>query len=266
MNGRLDEHVDENLDDHLSEATRSPRSGPRRGTGRLVVEFIGQRMELTPRERLSFGRRADLELDTNTELGNVVGRFVHGNGFWWLQNEDPNRSLLVLDGRSGSTLVVAPGTATPLTFADAIVRLKAGRAHYELHLRLDVEGLSADLPTAVERDVLVPAVDVSLNREQRLLLVVFAESKLRNPHGPLLLPTNAEAASRLRWTTTKFNRKLDNLCVKFAKLGVPGLRGSSKHLAIDRRRRLTEHCLRAGIIGAVDLDQLATLASPVATS
>ena len=63
-------------------------------------------------------------------------------------------------------------------------------------------------------------------------------------------------ARRLGWSITKFNRKLDNLCDRFAKLGVGGLRGSLDQLATDRRRRLVEHAVESGLIDRSQLDRL----------
>ena len=53
---------------------------------------------------------------------------------------------------------------------------------------------------------------------------------------------------------TKFNRKLDGLCAKYSKAGVAGLHGSSDRLAKDRRTRLAEHVVEAGIVTLDDLE------------
>jgi hypothetical protein len=98
--------------------------------------------------------------------------------------------------------------------------------------------------------------DVMLTDEQRLLLLALAESTLREPHFKDELPANRAVARRLGWSITKFNRKLDNLCNRFTKLGVGGLRGSIDQLATDRRRRLVDHAIGSGLITA---DQLALL-------
>ena len=98
--------------------------------------------------------------------------------------------------------------------------------------------------------------DLPLTDEQRLLLLALAEPTLRDPHGTDELPANRAAARRLGWSITKFNRKLDNLCSRFSKLGVGGLRGSVDQLATDRRRRLVEHAVESGLITAAQLDRL----------
>ena len=95
----------------------------------------------------------------------------------------------------------------------------------------------------------VVAADVA---EQRLLLVALAEAQLRDPSAVLDLPTNRQIAASLGWTITKYNRKLDGLCVKFAAHGVSGLRGSTRSRATapaprrprSRRVRLADHAAR----------------------
>ena len=84
----------------------------------------------------------------------------------------------------------------------------------------------------------------------------MAETTLRDPHAGADLPTNRAVARRLGWSITKFNRKLDNLCNRFATLGVGGLRGSIDHLATDRRRRLVDHAVESGLVSADELELL----------
>ena len=83
--------------------------------------------------------------------------------------------------------------------------------------------------------------------------MALAEAQLREPSAVLDLPTNRQIAAGLGWTITKYNRKLDGLCVKFAAHGVSGLRGSTDALARDRRLRLVDHALHAGIVTPADL-------------
>src|SRR5918999_509016 len=75
------------------------------------------------------------------------------------------------------------------------------------------------------RSITIQLGDIMLTDEQRLLLLALAEGTLRDPHNNDELPTNRAVARRLGWSITKFNRKLDNLCNRFTKLGVGGLRG-----------------------------------------
>ena len=85
-------------------------------------------------------------------------------------------------------------------------------------------------------------------------VVALAEPALRDPFSrQISVPSNRQAALRLGWTLTRFNRKLDNVCQKLAKLGVPGLHGDLGELAVDRRRRLVEHAIQSGLVDTADL-------------
>ena len=64
---------------------------------------------------------------------------------------------------------------------------------------------------------------------------------------------------RDRWTITKFNRKLDNLCTKFDRLGVRGIKGDLGGMALSRRERLINHVITARIVTVDDLAELEAL-------
>ena len=81
------------------------------------------------------------------------------------------------------------------------------------------------------------------------LILALAEPTLRRAgSGSSAIPSNAAAARRLDWKPTTFNRKLDNVCEKFARAGVQGLRGDSGKLATSRRARLVEYATAARIV------------------
>jgi hypothetical protein len=93
-----------------------------------------------------------------------------------------------------------------------------------------------------------------LTSAQRLLLVVLCEPSLRRPsHAHGQFPTSAEAAMRLGWSLTAFNRKLDNVCDRLDRAGVAGLRGGRGNLATRRRVRLIEYALTARLVTMDDL-------------
>jgi hypothetical protein len=71
-----------------------------------------------------------------------------------------------------------------------------------------------------------------------------------------VLPTNAAASTRLGWSLTTFNRKLDNVCDKYARAGVKGLHGHPGQLATNRRARLVEYVVAAKIVRADHLPLL----------
>ena len=92
---------------------------------------------------------------------------------------------------------------------------------------------------------------------QKLVMVVLAEPMLlRDGSGRSDVPTNAKAAERLGWALTRFNRKLDNVCDKLDRQGVPGLRGGVTSSATNRRVRLVEHAVASRLVVREDLAML----------
>jgi len=88
-------------------------------------------------------------------------------------------------------------------------------------------------------------------------VVALAEGVLRQAvPGRGAIPSSADAALRLGWTITAFNRKLDNVCDKLDRLGVDGLRGGRGKLATNRRARLVEYAVATRLVGLGDLDLL----------
>ena len=95
---------------------------------------------------------------------------------------------------------------------------------------------------------------MTLTTSQRQLVVALAEHLLAQPTaGRATVPTSAEAAARLGWSMTTFNRKLDNVCEKLDKIGVDGLRGGRGGLATNRRARLVEYAVATRLVSADDL-------------
>jgi hypothetical protein len=229
---------------------------------RLHVEYCGEVTSLETSDELTFGRAGDVRIDDNPHLHRVLGRLWARGDQWWLTNEGRAISMQIADADSRSNVVLAPGAEIALSFPNSIVRFRAGLTDYELALRVpdreDEEELDDD-GDALWDDEFTDTIalgDVPLTDEQRLLLLALAEPTLRDPHTKEELPANRAVARRLGWSITKFNRKLDNLCNRFAKLGVGGLRGSIDQLATDRRKRLVEHAVESGLVSADQLDRL----------
>lgn len=84
--------------------------------------------------------------------------------------------------------------------------------------------------------------------------VALAEPLLRREGtGMSAIPSSTQAAARLGWTVTRFNRKLDNVCEKFDRIGVPGMRGGARGSATNRRARLVEHVIASRLVDRADL-------------
>ena len=150
-----------------------------------------------------------------------------------------------------------PGARLPVVFQDTVIRFSAGQTTYELGLMLENPPFvqaesSVDLggeTTTIGR--------VVMTMDQTLLVLALAESALRmQGAGSSNLPSSSEAAARLGWTLTKFNRKLDNVCQKLKKAGVQGLHGEIDRLASSRRARLVEYAISTGLVTTADLELL----------
>ena len=90
--------------------------------------------------------------------------------------------------------------------------------------------------------------------DQLRLILALAEPVLRGEgRASTTMPSNHEAATRLGWTMTRFNRKLDNVCQKLARNGVQGLHGGPDRLASNRRARLVEYALAVRLVTPADL-------------
>ncbi|MEI8051987.1 MAG: hypothetical protein WCI12_11195, partial [Actinomycetes bacterium] len=127
---------------------------------------------------------------------------------------------------------------------------------YELCLTVEDPPLRPVVRAGVEASGTAEGV-VAMTRDQRILIVVLAEAALREgSSGITKIPASSTAATRLGWTETKFNRKLDNVCDKLTRVGVRGLKGSVSDLASSRRARLVEYAVSVQLVTAEDLELL----------
>jgi hypothetical protein len=209
-----------------------------------------------PGQPWDIGREADLSLDDNRFLHRRFLRFVWEDGFWWIVNIGASLAATVSDPRTGTQSWLGPGARLPLIFPELVVVFTAGASSYELVVTN---------PSAPWHDPVVQPPQTGeatiegmpLTLSQRQLIVALAEPMLRREGpGVITIPSNAEAAERLGWQRTKFNRKLDNVCDKLDRLGVEGLRGGVSAHATNRRARLIEWAISTGLVTADDLGLL----------
>ena len=170
---------------------------------------------------------------------------------WWIASTASARIVQVSDPSGRVSTEVLPGTRVPVVFDPAHVVFSAGRTTYEF-------AIHGGLPysaSATSAELRSDRIDLPrLTAAQRLLVVVLCEPSLRFPsRNPGDYPTSAEAAARLGWSLTAFNRKLDNVCDRLDRAGVAGLRGGRGNLATRRRSRLVEYALAARLVTSDDL-------------
>lgn len=230
----------------------------------LTVDFCGEITELSPGEELTFGRAADLEIDSNPYLHRVVGRLVHLNDLWWVENLGSSIVLSLVDLHSRSHARITPGNGASITFPSSVIRFTAHQSTYEIDLRLPDAPEVDESPAAADDTTPPPGAaatmsvaNVTLTDKQLRLVLALAEESLRNPtRTRMVLPTNREVAERLGWKITTYNRALDYLSTKLERLGVTGLHGGGGDIAADRRERIVDWALDNRLVSESDLELL----------
>jgi hypothetical protein len=220
----------------------------------LRVEFCGEWHLLDPARPFVIGRDADLVVDDNPYLHRRFLEVRFQDGIWWLVNLGGQLSATTSDGEGRFQGWLAPGAHLPIVFEVMKVRFTAGSTAYELSLHLSESPFSANVTELEGSGDTTTLGRVVLTPDQKLLVVALAEAALQpDAGGRVSVPSSADAAARLGWPMTKFNRKLDNVCQKLKKAGVRGLHGGPDRLASDRRSRLVEYAVSVRLVTASDL-------------
>ena len=218
-----------------------------------TIEFCG---ELTPvdRDPFTIGRDADVVIDDDN-------RFLHRHflslsrqqGVLLLANVGSQLTATVSDTDGRLEAFLAPGAVLPIVFDETLVRFTAGPTTYEFTVRLtDPSFVASHIDENDTGDTTIGRV--TMTPDQMRLVLALAEPALRGTgRAGAAMPSSGEAATRLGWTPTKFNRKLDNVCQKLAAQGVRGLHGAPGRLASSRRARLVEYALAVRLITRDDL-------------
>ena len=222
----------------------------------LSVEFCGESLPVADGGSFTIGREGDLAVDDNQFLHR---RFLvlhqHGD-ICAISNVGTQLTATVADEAGHMEAFLAPGAWLPLVFDATFVTFTAGPTSYSLSIH------NTDPPFASTPVVATDAGDTTigathLTPDQRRLIVALAEPRLRGDgKASVVLPSSADAAARLGWTITRFNRKLDNVCQKLERLGVRGLHGDSDRLASNRRSRLVEYAVATRLVSRADLAML----------
>ena len=227
-----------------------------RAAGGITVDFIGEIFEVSTEVPFTIGREADLSIDDNPYLHRHFLSIFHEFGLWWLGNVGTLLSATVTDGTGQVQAWLAPGAKLPIVFSTMNVIFSAGSTTYEFTIHADADWYDTSMAamTASSSTTIAPVV---LTTSQRQLILALAEPVLtQSVPGRSSIPSAADAARRLGWSLTTYNRKLDNVCEKLDKLGVPGLRGDAGKLATQRRARLVEYAVSSHLVSVDDLPLL----------
>lgn len=222
----------------------------------LVLDFAGEIHRMQPGDDFTIGRRGNLVIEDNPYLHRDFLLINHDDGFWWVHNVGSRLPVQLTDAHGLMKAVLAPGARTPIIFDTTLLVFSAGATTYEIELQTE----AATYEKALVRQVASGETTIGateFTESQLLSIIALAEPILRNPgSGTELLPTSVQAAKRLGWTLTRFNRKLDNVCEKLERAGVSGLRGTVQAGAANRRTRLVDYALSTLLVTVDDLPKL----------
>ena len=161
----------------------------------LHLFFIDELTVANPGDVVTFGRSGDIEVDeANQYMHRIVGTFFDQDSVWWLANKS-RHGQLTLVGSTGRVTRLPPDAVAALSESTGVVRFDAGPSSYELGWTRP--GQDPLMPPVVDADDNVSDETtqfgvVSLNDEQRLLLVCLSEHRLRDSSAdPADLPPNA---------------------------------------------------------------------------
>jgi len=222
-------------------------------TAAVRVEFCGEWYDVDPEAGLGIGRESDLTIDDNPYLHRTFLKIYEEHDLWWIGNVGSLLSATVSDDSGQVQAWLAPGARLPIVFQTMHVMFSAGSTTYDLtvHTDRDYYNTGSAMNAGDGATTIMP---VTLTRSQRQLVVALSEQVLRQTlPGRGAIPSSADAAKRLGWPMTTFNRKLDNVCEKLDKIGVPGLRGAPGALATHRRARLVEYAVASHLVSIDDL-------------
>ncbi|WP_345218926.1 hypothetical protein [Georgenia halophila] len=222
----------------------------------MQLEFCGEWFPLDPEEPFVIGREGVLEIDDNPYLHRRFLEVSAHEGLWWMENVGSRLSATIADPEGNTQAWLAPGARLPIVYARTTVLFTAGPTTYELTL---VNDDPTFLPTRPAEEVEIGETTigpVTFTESQLQLVLSLAEPVLTGRGSTTSIPTSQEAAARLGWAITRFNRKLDNVCYKLHRHGVRGLRGGPRRLAVNRRARLVEHAVASRLVTAEQLPLL----------
>lgn len=222
--------------------------------GSLVrVFFCGEEYVVEPGCQFTVGREADLSLDGNPYLHRRLLQIEWRDGLWWIHNIGTRIVATVVDSSGMMQAWLGPGARLPLVFDPVVVVFSAGATTYEFDIEVpDATFIRGGVYEAANGETTVG--EVRLTPTQFLLVLALAEPwLLQVGSGSADIPRSAQAAHRLGWSITKFNRKLDNVADKLDRLGVGGLRGGRDSYAMHRRGRLVEYAIFSKLVSRADL-------------
>lgn len=222
----------------------------------VSIEFVGEWYTLDPDEPFLIGREGPLELEDNPYLHRRFLTISFVDGLCWIENVGSRLTATLADTDGATQAILAPGAKLPIVYAQTLLLFTAGPTTYEMTIFNDdppyLPAHAAHLEDSGETTI----GPVELTPSQLLLILALAEPVLTGRGTTSSIPSSQQAADRLGWPITRFNRKLDHICERLTRHGIRGLHGGPGRLAVNRRARLVEHAVATRLVTADDLYRL----------
>lgn len=222
----------------------------------LSLEFCGEWFPVDPHEVFVIGREGPLRIEDNPYLHRTFLALSCVDGLWWMENVGSRLSATVSDPDGATQAYLQPGARLPLVYAKTNILFTAGPTTYEMLLLNDSPAYTPVGVVETSHAGETTIGPVELTPSQELLVLALAEPVLTGRGTTSSIPSSAQAAQRLGWPITRFNRKLDHVCERLTKYGVRGLHGGPEKLAVNRRARLVEHAVATRLVHAEELYKL----------
>ncbi|MEZ0579870.1 hypothetical protein [Nocardioides sp. MH1] len=222
----------------------------------LTLDFAGEVLTAAPGKELTVGRSGDLEIDDNPYLHRDFLRFEHRDAMWWIVNVGGRLAAYLTDAQGLMRSTLAPGARLPLVFPRTLVTFAAGETLYEIIVDVPDTPYESVRPphTGSGTTTIVPG---QFTESQLLAILALAEPVLRRSgSGAGEIPSTSQAATRLGWSTKRFDKKIENICDKLTAAGVRGLRGAGVRMASNRRLHLVEYAVSTLLVTPEDLPLL----------
>jgi hypothetical protein len=221
----------------------------------LEIDLAGEVTCLRPGETFTIGREGDLRIDDNPYLHRSFLVLSQRDGLWWVHNQGSRLAAGLTDEAGLMRSTLSPGASLPIVFGRTSLTFAAGSTYYEVLLDCAQHPYRPARDGGADGETTI--APTTFTESQLQVVLALAEPLLRRVGaGASSVPSAVEAARRLGWSQTRFNRKLDNVCDKLARAGVSGLRGSESDSAANRRVRLVEYAVASLLVTAADLHLL----------
>lgn len=221
--------------------------------GTLTIDFAGELHQLDGSTGFVIGREGDLVIDDNPYLHRYFIEFTLVDGLWWVRNVGSRVAAFLTDVQGLMRTSMAPGARLPLVFPATLLTFTAGATAYEVILTTEVAAYEAQQHRVLTTTAATIA-PTTFTDTQLLAILALAEPLLhRAGSGAAEVPAAVDAARRLGWAQTRFNRKLDNVCDKLTRAGVRGLHGGPGAGASNRRLQLVEYAVFTLLVTRADL-------------